>query len=168
MTRNKTSFALVLTLAAGLGSANLAAQSEPSNCKTVHAEMVEARSTTGCKPGHAVCFLGEIDGNQGLRGTTYFKGESPVAPIATSPEFVGYSGVFEYTTPQGTIVARETGVTSTSQRVVTAHQRIISATGAFAGSTGFFFVSGTNSGQQVVTMVTGEICYPSSAPEDAD
>jgi hypothetical protein len=160
MTRTTNSLALVITLIAGLGVIQPAAQSNRSNCKAIHADLVEHRITTGCKPGHASCFVGEIDGNHGLRGTTYFKGDSATAPIPTSPEFVGYSGVFEYTTADGTIVARESGVTSSTQRVVTAHQAIVSATGDYAGATGYFFVSGSNDGQQVVTTVMGEICYP--------
>lgn len=138
----------------------VAAQDASSNCKAIHAEMVEARMTTGCKPSHTFCFLGEVDGNHGLRGTTYFKGDSSTAPIATSPEFVGYSGVFEYTTERGTLIARESGVTSATLRVVTAYQRIIGATGEYAGATGHLFVSGHNNAGQIVTSVTGQICYP--------
>jgi hypothetical protein len=141
-------------------AARVAAQDAHSNCKAIHAEMVETRTTTGCKPGHASCFLGEVDGNHGLRGTTYFTGESPAVAIPTSPEFTGYGGVFEYTTERGTLVARETGVTSATQRVVTAYQRITSATGEYAGATGYFFVSGQNNAGQVTTRITGEICYP--------
>lgn len=132
----------------------------PPRCKRVHATMVESRSTTACRPGHASCFIGEVDGNRGLRGTTYFRSDPEVVRIPTSPEFFGYSGVFEYTTDRGTLVARETGVTSTSQQAVTAHQRIVEATGEYAGASGYFFVSGRNGGQQVVTTVTGEICQP--------
>lgn len=152
--------ALVLLGVVITSAAQGRAQNERANCRRIHADMREARTTTGCRPGHAFCFIGEIDGNHGLRGTTYFKGDSGTGPIPTSPEFVGYSGLFEYTTERGSLVARESGVTSQTQRVVTAYQKIIGATGEYAGATGYFFVSGQNDGQQVVTTVAGEICYP--------
>src|SRR5699024_2428011 len=117
-------------------------------------------STTQCKPGHPTCFIGEVDGNHGLRGTTYFKADPEAVRIPASPEFLGYSGVFEYTTDRGTLVARESGVTSTAQQAVTAHQRIVEATGEYAGATGYFFVSGLNTGDRVTTTVSGEICRP--------
>jgi hypothetical protein len=101
-----------------------------------------------------------VDGNHGLRGTTYFKGDSAGSPPATSPEFRAYSGVFEYSTDRGTLVARESGAVSSSQGVVTAYQKITDATGEFAGVTGYFFVNGFMSGGRVVTKVTGAICYP--------
>ena len=154
----RTSVALTVAIL-GAGTIGIG-QGEGRTCKRVHADLVEQLSTTNCRPSHPVCFLGEVDGNHGLRGTTYFRAESATAPIPTSPAFVGYGGTFEYTTGRGTIVARESGVTSTSVGVVTAHQQIIEGSGDFAGVTGHFFVSGSNNGQEVVTTVTGEVCYP--------
>jgi hypothetical protein len=151
---------VALVVTGSIGVRDVGAQSSASTCKAVHADLAEDRSTTACRPGHTVCFLGMVDGNQGLRGTTYFRGDSQTAPIPTSPEFRGYSGVFEYATERGTLTARESGVTSATQGVVTAHQRIIDATGEFTGASGYFFVSGFNDGQHVVTKVTGEICQP--------
>jgi hypothetical protein len=136
-----------------------------STCKPVHADLVEDLSTTACEPGHPSCFLGEVDGNQGLRGSTYFRADSGAAGPSTSPSFRSYSGVFEYTTPGGTLVMRETGVVNGTQGnpdsgAVTAFQLITEATGDFAGVTGHFFVSGFSINQHVVTKVTGELCYP--------
>jgi hypothetical protein len=148
--------ALLLVTTPGL----MAIQAPASNCKAVHAEMTESRSTTACRPGHLVCFLGEVDGNHGLRGTTYFNSDSNTGPMKTSPEFVGYSGIFEYTSGRGSLVARETGVSSGAQRAVTAYQRITEGTGEYTGATGYLFVSGQNSAGHIVTRVTGEICYP--------
>jgi hypothetical protein len=134
-------------------------------CKPVHADLVEDLSTTACKPGHASCFLGEVDGNHGLRGPTYFRADSGAAGPSTSPSFRSYSGVFEYTTPRGALVMRETGVVNGTQGnpdsgAVTAFQLITEATGDYAGVTGHFFVSGFSINQHVVTTVTGELCYP--------
>lgn len=148
---------LALIPGAQLGSGNL--QAEPS-CKPVKARMTESRSTTECRPGHSTCFLGEVDGNHGLRGTTYFRADSVGTPPPASPTFTPYAGVFEYATGRGVITTRETGVSSGTEGHVTAFQRITSATGEFTGVTGFFYVSGTVGGGQVVTTVSGQLCEP--------
>jgi hypothetical protein len=143
----------------------LAQQADPSvnaNCKPVFADLVEDASTD-CKPGHTTCFLGQVDGNHGLRGQTYFRSDSGAAGPRTSPGFVSYSGEFEYVTDRGVLVVRETGVVNQAPNVpssgaVTAHQQIVSGTDDFSGATGYLFVSGFNKNQHVVTKVTGEIC----------
>jgi hypothetical protein len=166
MTQRKWKGFVVAVLAAGAAAGSVGAQATDPTCKSIHADLAESRSTTGCKPGHAVCFLGEVDGNHGLRGATYFRGDSSAAGPSTGlAGFVSYSGVFEYTTDRGTLVARETGVTNPSTGLpqsgaVTAYQQIQDATGEFAGATGFFFVSGRSANGHVVTQVTGEICMP--------
>lgn len=160
MNRQFLSSAVVTVLLLSAPGVPLTARHTAAHCKAIHADLVESRSTTVCKPSDPVCFVGEVDGNHGLRGTTYFRGDSRTDPIPTSPQFIGYSGVFEYTTDHGTLIARESGVTSPAQGVVTAHQRITDATGDYAGATGYFFVSGSNDGQNVVTTVVGQICYP--------
>jgi hypothetical protein len=119
--------------------------------------------TVGCKPEHSFCFLGEVTGNHGLRGATYFKGDSSGSRAPVSPDFLPYSGVFEYHTSNGVLITRETGVSNTSQGkpesgAVTAFQKIIDATGELAGTTGYFFESGSNRGGRAETNVTGEIC----------
>src|SRR5215475_11247425 len=86
-------------LAAGTTAISVNARSAEPTCKDVHADLVEDRSTTSCKPGHPVCFLGDVDGNHGLRGTTYFRADSAAAGPSTGLQgFVSYSGAFEYTT----------------------------------------------------------------------
>lgn len=138
---------------------------EPRTCKAVHADLVERSSTVGCKPGHSTCFLGEVDGNHGLRGSTYFRGDSSAPGPSTSPGFVIYSGQFEYTTDRGMLIMRETGVVERVQpnqerRAVTAYQQIVDATGEFAGATGHLFVSGFIAGGQITTTISGEVCAP--------
>src|SRR4030095_2629764 len=134
-------------LAAGAATVTVAAPGGQSNCKSIHADLVEDRSTA-CKPGHAVCFLGDVDGNQGLRGTTYFRADrSAPGPSTGRAGFISYSGQFEYTTDRGVLITRETGVSNQStgapeSGAVTAYQKIIDATGELAGATGHFFVSG--------------------------
>lgn len=134
-------------------------------CRRVQADLVEDRATTGCKPGHPDCFLGEVDGNRGFRGTTYFRADSAAAGPSASPSFISYSGLFEYQTERGTIFARETGVfdrtvNGASSGALTAYQHILSATGDWEGVTGHFFVSGFNRDNHIVTRVSGEVCLP--------
>lgn len=148
--------AIALLLALALSPAHA------GQCKKIHADLDEMQSTQGCNPGLASCFLGAVDGNHGLRGTTHFAADSAVATSpSTSPNFLIYSGPFEYRTARGTITARETGATTRGpEGVVTAYQQIVSATGEFAGATGHFFVSGHKTGGTISTFVNGEICHP--------
>lgn len=165
----RVKFCMVTTVVAGLLAVNVSAQ-EPSaaaTCKAVHADLVEAPATVGCKPEHTSCFLGEVDGNHGLRGTTYFKGDpGSVAFPPGAPNFRAYAGSFEYITPTGTLFMREAGMvepftpSNPLSGIVNAYQRVVSGTGEFEGATGYLFVSGANRNQRVVTRVYGEICKP--------
>jgi len=134
-------------------------------CRNVRGDLVEDFSTVGCEPPSTACFLGRVDANHGFEGTTRFDADSGAAGPPTSPGFVSYSGIFEYFTERGTIVTRETGVVNNTRGnpesgAVTAFQKITSATGALTGATGYFFVSGFNINNHVVTKVTGRICLP--------
>jgi len=127
-------------------------------CKSIHAEMLEVRVTTGCDAGESACFLGEVDGNHGLRGTTHFSADSVGAALATSPGSLPYSGAFQYRLPTGTISMRETGINTPG--MVTAHQRVTAGTGEYEGATGDFFVNGTRVPGVVTTSVSGTLCLP--------
>lgn len=151
-----------------LASGFLAMVSLPAtagDCKAIHADLVEVPSTTGCDPGLTSCFLGEVAGNHGLRGTTHFRGDSGAAGPSTGlPGFISYSGPFQYRTANGTLIMRETGVTNQSvgqpqSGAVTAYQQVVGGTGVFAAATGFLFVSGRNVGGTIETAVFGEICF---------
>jgi hypothetical protein len=156
------------TAVVGLLAVTANAQQAPDalKCKAVHADLVERLSTEGCKPADANCFLGEVDGNHGLRGTTYFKGEQGAAFPTGAPTFRSYVGTFEYTTATGTLTMREMGFSEPSANstpsggVVSAFQRIVGGTGEFAGATGYLFVTGFNRSGHVVTTVHGTICEP--------
>lgn len=158
---------LATTMLAGVFPVPAAGQEEPTQktCKAVHADMVEVRTTEGCKPGDGFCFLGEVDGNHGLRGKTYFKGEIGALFPPTAPDYRSYTGRFEYTTEHGWLRMHEMGLSNPSvgnpdSGVVSAFQLIVEGTGEFAGATGYLFVNGFNRNQRVVTSITGEICTP--------
>ena len=170
-TMRQVTFSTAVVVMIGLLGGTAHAQETPASpsCKAIHADLVEAQSTTNCKPGHPVCFLGEVDGNHGLRGTTYFRGEQGALFPPAAPTFRSYVGTFEYTTSTGTLTMREMGLTeppnasNPESGVVNAFQRIVSGTGEFAGATGYLFVSGFNRNQRVVTTVRGEICTATAA-----
>jgi hypothetical protein len=149
-------FRVTALAALAFGLAPLSAQAD--NCKAVHAELLEMRVTEGCNAGETFCFLGVIQGNHGLTGTTHFKGDSVGTAAPTSPGSVPYSGPFEYRLGSGTLLMRETGVTVPG--VVVAHHRIVDATGDFAGATGDFFVYGTRAGTVITTEISGTLCMP--------
>jgi hypothetical protein len=163
-TRTHVGIVLLMIGVGSLGVSARAAQAE-RRCKLIHGSMVEERATDACKPGHAVCFLGEVTGNHGFRANTYFHSDGSGSPPTTSPDFVPYSGVFEYHTRRGTLIMRETGVTNPTvgnpeSGAVTAFQKITEATGDLVGTTGYFFVSGFSRNGRVETNVTGEVCFP--------
>jgi hypothetical protein len=154
---------VVLGMVAGPAGAQEAPPAQ--SCKAVHADLVEVRSTVDCKPGDTVCFLGEVDGNHGLRGTTYFKGLQGALFPPLAPTFRSYVGAFEYTTATGTLTMKEMGLSDPPTQdpesgVVAAYQKIVEGTGEFAGATGYLFVTGFNRNQRIVTTVHGQICRP--------
>ncbi len=55
-----------VTLAALATPALADGQAVPSTCKPVHADMVEMRTTNGCKPADTFCFLGEVTATTGF------------------------------------------------------------------------------------------------------
>ena len=141
----------------------LQAQEARPRCFNVRGHLEEHLQTEGCKPPHKSCFRGVLKGDHGFHATTYFKADSSVSGPETSPGSTAYSGAFEYTTDRGTVQARETGVNAPvdpTQLAVTAYQKITTGTGAYAGATGHFFVSGFVADTGVVTEVTGQVCLP--------
>jgi hypothetical protein len=162
--RKRLGAALLVAGATAAAAATQGAAAE-SNCKAIHAVMLERRATEGCKPEHSFCFLGEVSGNHGVRGTTYFRGDGSGSRPTTSPDFLPYSGPFEYHLKDGSLVMRETGVVNTTtgnldSGAITAFQKVVDATGEWAGTTGYFFVNGFNRDGRIETTVTGELCRP--------
>jgi hypothetical protein len=176
-TMRRVKFCSVATVIAGLFAINVGAQDVPAQdvfaqesygaarCKRIHGDLVEVPSTVGCKPEHTSCFLGEVDANHGLRGTTYFKGDAGSSiTYPTAPTFRGYTGNFEYITARGTLMMKEVGTTepfnasNPETGVVNAFQRVVAGTDDFEGATGYLFVSGFNRNQRIVTTVHGVIC----------
>jgi hypothetical protein len=162
MRRIKSIGLLIFGVAAAQFS--LSASADPV-CKAIHADLVETRATSGCDAGVSVCFLGEVNGNHGLRGATHFHGDSGAAGPSTGlAGFISYSGPFQYRTATGNLIMRETGVTNTSTGLpqsgaVTAYQQVVGGTGEYVGASGFLFVSGRNVNNTIETVIHGELCF---------
>jgi hypothetical protein len=160
MNTAKLSLVALLAFAAPIAQAH-----DDPRCKRIRADLVEVLSTEGCKPEHTSCYLGEVDGNHGLDGVTYFKGDPVVGKAPPgAPDATPYSGAFEYHTDEGSLFLREAGIVPPG--FVTAIQRIAEGTGEFAGATGYFFVSGTRASGVITTEVTGQLCLPGDGHDD--
>ncbi|KAB8198835.1 hypothetical protein FKV24_000165 [Lysobacter maris] len=150
---------LRLALPAVALAVSAVAVAAPANgaCKRIHAKLSEFRSNEGCNAGLDSCFLGEVDGNHGLNGSTHFASDGWAPGPSAAPGFISYSGAFEYRTADGTLYMRETGITDPA--VVTAYQRVERGSGRFQGASGHFFVSGSKTpAGEVTTELSGELC----------
>ena len=134
-------------------------------CKRIHGDLVEVPATVGCKPEHTSCFLGEVDANHGLRGTTYFKvdtGSAPHVPDrADVPRIHGELRVHHAARDahhEGDGATEPFNASNPESGVVNAYQRVVGGTDEFEGATGYLFVSGFNRNQRVVTTLHGVIC----------
>src|SRR4029079_5307602 len=79
------------------------------HCTNVSGLLKEDPGGTACPSDHPNCFMGAIHGHK-LHATTLFYGEGSVAAPPASPGWFAYSGVTTYTTDDGAIVTRETGL----------------------------------------------------------
>jgi hypothetical protein len=133
-------------------------------CRKIRGHLVEDVNTTACTPPATRCFFGVLTGH-GIEATTYFAADSSATGPSTSPGWVSYSGEFTYTTDDGTLLMRETGVSHPRQGDpdsggVSAFQHVLSGTGRYEGATGHLIVGGFNIAGHVETDVVGEICRP--------
>jgi hypothetical protein len=138
-----------------------------TKCKQVHAELVERQTTTGCTSPRNFCASGTIRGNRGLNGTTFFSVESSAAGPSTSPGGVSYSGIFDITTPDGTLKLRETGVSygragNLAGGIFASFAEILEGTGRYGGATGDVWFSGRIIEGTFLVKMRGELCVPSN------
>lgn len=154
----------VFTLAFGVPLLPAAALAGP--CKQVHAQIV-SDPILGCAESLiGLCTSGRITGNHGLRGTTFFIGDSANEPPATAPNppaTLSYSGTLEITTPKGTLTLRDTGIFDQAAGLFSSFDVVetVASTGQFAGVTGKLFIGGEVVGGRFVTrVITGELCFP--------
>src|SRR5688572_8409064 len=83
---------------------------EESRCKKIHGLIVDAQVTEGCTSPSGFCAEGTIEANHGLNGTTYFRMDGAVRGPAAAPGSIATTGILVYTTEQGTLTVRESGL----------------------------------------------------------
>lgn len=163
---NKSFLIMALSIAVASG---LTTGAKATECKQIHAQIISSQTTTGCSSPIGLCTAGNIDGNQGLSGSTFFTGDSAAPGPSTAPNAaatISYSGVLEITTNQGTLTTRDSGIFDTSTGTPTggffsSFDTVIDGSGTYQGATGDFFIGGkTIDGQFVTSVITGELCLP--------
>jgi hypothetical protein len=147
----------VLLLGATASSPLLAGE-----CKPVQAEITDASSPQGCTSPFNFCAAGTVEGNLGLNGTTYFILDGVATGPATAPGYSANSGILVYTTHEGTLTVRETGIAKFSGHPSNGYgsgiEEVISGTGRFAGATGVFHIRQKDVNSRFHTEVTGQLC----------
>ena len=131
-------------------------------CKSVKAVQSDQLITGGCTSPVGFCASGTIDGNHGLRGTSFFSATS-FDPIPSDPlGRLAVPGVSTYTTDEGTITINDVSVFDVERGTFAGVGRIVQGTGRFAGAAGDIFTTGRllPDGTSFITDVTGELCLP--------
>lgn len=149
---------LSLLLIAFVASPTLA-----SECKKIHATIIDAQVTEGCTSPNNFCAAGTVKGNHGLNGTTYFVMDGAVRGPATAPGSVATSGILTFTTRRGTLTVRESGLSGLNESdagYFTAFQEVLEGTGAYEGATGHMWVLGQVVENGFDSEVRGVICEP--------
>ncbi|HEY0856250.1 MAG TPA: hypothetical protein VGE16_04290 [Albitalea sp.] len=142
-----------------------AASAAPGHCHRFEARVVDQRLVEGCTA--LFCTAGTIDGTSGLRGTIRSAFDSFAAGPSTTPEptrTLSFSLESTFTLRKGTLVTRETGITSGSAldpagRLFAGYGQFIGGTGAYDGATGWLQFGGrVIDGLNVTDTMVGEIC----------
>jgi len=132
------------------------------HCDSVRAQIIDRSSPEGCTSPLKVCIAGKVKGNRGLNGTTYFVLDAVAAAPPAAAGFKSSTGTLVYTTMQGTLTVRETGIGKFSGQPSTGYgsaiQEVINGTGRFAGLTGILFISQKDVRGTFFSDVTGQLC----------
>jgi hypothetical protein len=149
-------------LAIAIGCAALVTPASANKCKNIKALIVDSSAPDGCTSRFGFCAAGTVQGNHGLNGTTYFVLDGVSSPPDTAPGWGVTSGVLVYTTPDGTLTVRETGVGKLtghpSNGYLTSIEEVLSGTGRFAGATGFFYNNATDVNSVFYSNISGQLC----------
>jgi hypothetical protein len=168
MTTSK-GIAFLLALSACGGVAN-AHDRDRNNCREVRALIVDTSAPVDCPSPYRFCAAGTVEGNRGLNGTTYFVLDGVGTAPVTAPGFNVTTGLLTYTTPEGTLTVRETGmgklVGNPSNGVLTSLQEIVSGTGKFAGATGTLYNAAVDINGVFYSDITGTLCLVPRKPRD--
>jgi len=133
-------------------------------CHNIRATIIDAPTTDGCTSPFSFCAAGEVTGNHGLDGSTYYTFDGFANAPATAPGLGESTGILVYTTSRGTLTVRETGVGNMGAQALggvgASLEQVISGTGRFTGASGTLYLASTATGGQYTAIVTGALCYP--------
>ena len=163
----KTFKNLLLLLSSGLITTSLQAK----DCKEVHALIVDSSAPQGCTSPFNFCAAGTVEGNRGLNGTTYFVLDGVASGPSSAPGWNSTSGLLVYTTPEGTLTVRETGLGKLagkpSNGYLTSIQEIVGGTGRFSGATGLLYNNATDVNSTFYSHITGQLCLADADGSDS-
>jgi hypothetical protein len=136
-------------------------------CKRFKAQVIDQRLVEGCTA--QFCTTGIIDGTNGLNGTIESAFDSFAAGPQTTPEpsrTLSFSLISKFTTPHGTLITRETGITSGNalepkRRLFAGFGEFTGGTGRYEGASGWLQFGGrVREGLNITDTMVGEICLP--------
>jgi len=157
-----------LTIA--IGCAALVTPAGASSCKNISALIVDSSAPSGCTSAYGFCAAGTVKGNHGLNGTTYFVLDGVSSAPATAPGWGVTTGLLVYTTSDGTLTVRETGVGKLtghpSNGYLTSIEEVVSGTGRFAGATGFLYNNATDVNSVFYSNISGQLCLSTDDGDD--
>jgi hypothetical protein len=149
----------------------IANPAQAKDCKEVHALIVDSSAPEGCTSPFNFCAAGKVEGNRGLNGTTYFVLDGVASGPASAPGWSSTSGLLVYTTPEGTLTVRETGLGKLSGAPSNGHltsiQEILSGTGRFSGATGLLYNNATDVNSTFFSHISGQLCLAREGDHDA-
>ncbi|HTU67295.1 MAG TPA: hypothetical protein VMF52_15200 [Steroidobacteraceae bacterium] len=157
-------------VAATLGASSAAFATHPAPeprqiCREIRAVIHELKTDIGCASPLNFCSAGTINGNFGLKGTTFFSVDGSAETPAQSPGTSSFSGVFTITTPYGELTLRETGLSyprrgNPEGGLVATIDEVTGGTGIYAHTSGILFFHGRNGrGLPSDVEVSGTLCY---------
>ena len=153
-----------------LAVVTLAIPVSASNCKNIKALIVDSSAPQGCTSPFGFCAAGTVQGNHQMNGTTYFVLDGVSSPPATAPGWGVTTGLLVYTTKDGTLTVRETGVGKLtghpSNGYLTSIEEVVSGTGRFAGATGFLYNNATDVNSVFYSNISGQLCF--AGDDDGD
>ena len=133
---------------------------DPS-CKPIHAVQRDVLVTEDCPSPIGFCAAGTIDGNHGLRGTTFYSSRGFHSVPGEAPTRQVVVGTSTFTTENGVITVEDLSVFDTVRGTFAGVAPIVEATGRFAGATGDILTVGrVLPDGSLITDVTGELCLP--------
>jgi len=157
-------------LAIAIGCAILVTPAGASSCKNTKALIVDSSAPNGCTGAFGFCAAGTVKGNHELNGTTYFVLDGVSSPPATAPGWGVITGLLVYTTADGTLTVRETGVGKLtgypSNGYLTSIEEVVSGTGRFAGATSFLYNNATDVNSVFYTSISGQLCLSTDDGND--